>query len=127
MLRWVPKNTNLDFVGKRYLAFALSAFILLGSLFLLFSKGLNFGIDFTGGTLIEIQVTQEAPDLTELRNELNTLELGNISIQEFGAPNDLLIRLPQQGEDPFAQQEAIESVKEKLDGIFEEGLDYSLD
>ncbi|MEM6811492.1 MAG: protein translocase subunit SecF [Pseudomonadota bacterium] len=124
LLRFVPKNTNIDFIGKRYMAFVLSAIILIGSVALLFTKGLNFGIDFTGGTLIEIQVLQEQPDLGSLRNDLNALELGTISIQEFGAPNNLLIRLPQQGEDSFAQQEAIETTKETLDGIFEEGIEY---
>jgi preprotein translocase SecF subunit len=123
MLKWVPENTKIDFVGKRYIAFVLSAILLLGSIFLITTKGLNFGIDFTGGTLIEVRVSEEAPDLGALRTELNTLELGSISIQEFGAPDDLLIRLPEQEGDATAQQGAIDTVRAMLDEKFE-SVDY---
>ena len=127
MLKWVPENTKIDFIGKRFIAFVFSAVLLVGSLGLLFTNGLNFGIDFTGGTLIEIRTPDEAPDLGELRSELNTLELGAISIQEFGAPNDLLIRLPEQEGDNTAQQAAINKVRDALDAKYadsEEGVDY---
>lgn len=123
MLRWVPENTNINFVGARFIAFALSAILLLGSLGVLFSKGLNFGIDFTGGTLIEIKVSEAAPDLGTLRTELNDLKLGAISIQEFGAPDDLLIRLPEQEGGVEAQQAAINKVRGMLDAQYE-GVDY---
>ena len=119
MLRWVPENTKIDFVGKRFMAFVLSALLLLGSLGFLFTKGLNFGIDFTGGTLIEIKVPETAPDLGELRTALNELDLGAISIQEFGAPDDLLIRLPEQEGNAEQQQAAIDKVRVLLDGTFE--------
>lgn len=119
MLKWVPENTKIDFVAKRFIAFALSGFLLLGSLFLLFTNGLNFGIDFTGGTLIEVRVSEQAPDLGALRTDLNTLELGNISIQEFGAPDDLLIRLPEQEGDATAQQAAINKVRVTLEETYE--------
>jgi len=124
MLHWVPDNTKIDFVGKRFVAFVLSSILLLGSLFLIFTNGLNFGIDFTGGTLIEIRVDDDAPDLGDMRSELNALELGNISIQEFGAPNDLLIRLPEQEGDNEIQQAAITKVKDSLEMRYEEGIDY---
>ena len=118
MLKIFPQDTKIDFVGKRFIAFALSAVILLGSLGLLFTKGLNFGIDFTGGTLIEVRVPDEAPDLGVLRTKLNELELGAISIQEFGAPDDLLIRLPEQQGGADAQQNAINKVRAMLDGEY---------
>ncbi len=124
MLHWVPSNTKFNFVGKRFIAFGFSAFILLASLFLLLTNGLNFGIDFTGGTLIEIRVEDKAPDLGELRSELNALNLGAISIQEFGAPNDLLIRMPEQEGNNEAQQAAINIVKENLESKYEEGIEY---
>ncbi len=119
MLKWVPENTKIDFVAKRFIAFALSGILLLGSLFLLFTNGLNFGIDFTGGTLIEVRVSDQTPDLGKLRTDLNTLELGNISIQEFGAPDDLLIRLPEQEGDAAAQQAAINEVRTLLEETYE--------
>lgn len=123
MLKWVPENTKIDFVGKRFIAFTISAILLLGSLGLLFTNGLNFGIDFTGGTLVEVRVSEETPDLGALRNDLNALDLGTVSIQEFGAPNDLLIRMPQQDGDAAAQQVAINKVRATIDATFDE-VDY---
>ncbi len=114
MLKWVPEDTKIDFISKRFMAFVLSGLLLVGSLFLIVTNGLNFGIDFTGGTLIEVRVPDEASDLTALRTELNTLQLGSISIQEFGAPDDLLIRLPEQEGDASVQQEAISKVRAML-------------
>lgn len=124
MIHWIPSNTNVNFIGHRYLAYAVSIFIILASIFLITTKGLNFGIDFTGGTLIEIRVDDDAPDLTKMRNDLNALGLGNISIQEFGAPNDLLIRLPEQKGDNTVQQAAINTLKDSLEMKYEEGIDY---
>lgn len=113
-------ETNIDFIGKRFFAFALSMVLIIGSIGLIVSKGLNFGIDFTGGTMIEVRIDgEEAPDLGEMRKNLNALDLGSISIQEFGAPNDLLIRLAEQGEGDAA----IAKVKETLSANYE-NIDY---
>lgn len=120
----IPKDTNINFVGMRFAAFAFSALIILGSLGLLATKGLNFGIDFTGGTLIEVRVPTETPDLGALRTDLNALELGGISIQEFGAPDDLLIRLQEQEGGAEQQQAAIDKVKVMLDQKYENGAEY---
>lgn len=109
----VPDHTQFDFIGQRYFAFAVTAFMIFGSMFLLATKGLNYGIDFTGGTLIEIAV-QETPDLGSLRENLNNLELGEISIQEFGNPNHLLIRMPAQDGPPEVQAAAINTIKAEV-------------
>lgn len=119
----IQAKTNVNFIGMRWAMFCLSAIIILASFALLFQKGLNFGIDFTGGTLIEIRV-DTPPDLTELRTSLNNLDLGALSIQEFGEPEDLLIRLPQQEGGSDAQQDAINTVRDYLDTTFEEEIDY---
>ncbi|MCB1529912.1 MAG: protein translocase subunit SecF [Rhodospirillales bacterium] len=121
-LRLIPEDTHIDFIGHRFFAYALSLVVVFGSLFLVFTKGLNFGIDFTGGTLIEIRVEQ-APDLADLRGNLNSLSLGGISLQEFGEPTDLLIRLPEQPGGEEAQKAAIEKVRVALDEKFE-NVDY---
>lgn len=121
-LKLVSENPGLNFIGKRYIALAFSAILLIGSIVLIAKDGLNFGIDFAGGTLIEIQ-TEETPDLSALRNELNTLGVGAVSIQEFGAPNDLLIRMPQQEGGPEAQKGAIEAVRNVLDARYP-NIDY---
>ncbi len=119
MFKMIPDNVNIDFIGKRFIAFFVSAVLLIGSVVTLSTQGLNFGIDFTGGTLIEIR-TPSDPDLGQMRKDLNNLDLGSVSIQEFGATRDLLIRLPQQSGDPESQQAAIERIREAIDNIFAE-------
>lgn len=113
-IRFIPDGANIDFIGKRYLAFAFSLITFFGSIFLVATQGLNFGVDFTGGTVIEIR-TPEVPDLAELRKNLNGLGLGTISIQEFGEPDDLLIRMSEQEGGPDAQKSAIDKVRGSLD------------
>lgn len=120
----VPDETKVDFVGMRLLAFIVSSIIIIGSLSLVFTKGINFGIDFTGGTIIEIEV-ENPTDLSVLRGELNDLDLGAVSLQEFGAPTDLMVRLPQQKGGAEVQQAAIQKVRGLLDAKFsEETLEY---
>ncbi|MCB1650574.1 MAG: protein translocase subunit SecF [Alphaproteobacteria bacterium] len=116
-LRLIPEETNLNFIGLRWLAFALSAAMILGSIFLVAKDGLNFGIDFTGGTAIEIR-TPVAPDLADMRSRLNALDLGAVSIQEFGQADDLLIRLPQQEGGADVQKAAIDKVRGALDEMY---------
>ena len=117
-LHIIPIETTINFIGMRYAAFVLSALMVLAAAYLTVDRGLNFGIDFTGGTVIEIKTPVE-PDLGELRTGLNGLELGGISIQEFGSVDDLLIRLPESDD----QKAAIAKVREYLDGQFE-SVDY---
>jgi preprotein translocase subunit SecF len=124
LLRLIPQETNVNFIRARFVAFAVSALIIITSFGFMITKGLNFGIDFTGGTLIEVRVPDSNPDLSDLRTELNTLQLGSISIQEFGAPDDLLIRLPEQEGDASVQQAAINTVKSMLDAKYGEENEY---
>ena len=98
-IKLIPNDININFVGMRYAAFLFSFLIVAASIFLISTKGLNMGIDFTGGTIIEIRTPVE-PNIEDLRKTLNTLDLGAISIQEFGSVDDLLIRLPEQKETP---------------------------
>lgn len=121
-IRFIPDNAKIDFVGQRYVAYVFTAILMIGSIFLLATKGLNYGIDFTGGTLIEVEVSAQ-PDLPELRQNLNNLNFGEISIQEFGSTQHLLIRVPSQGEDPQAQTATIDTVKQTIESGFEE-VDY---
>lgn len=120
LIQLVPEGTKIDFFGHRFYAMFASLIIIGGSLLCLSVKGLNFGIDFTGGTVLEIQV-QADPDLAKLRTELNGLELGDISIQEFGEKRDLMVRLPQQDGGPEQQQAAIQKVQQNLTTHFGEG------
>ena len=86
-----PKNT-IDFMGKRKLAIAFSAILLLISIASLAVKGLNFGIDFTGGTLIEVTYP-EPVDLADVRTQLSDHGFDGAVVQHFGTARDVLIRL----------------------------------
>lgn len=110
-------TANFDFVRQRYFAFFVTAVMIFGSIGLLTFKGLNLGIDFTGGIMMEIK-TPELPNLAQMRSELNGLGLGDISIQEFGDPQSLLIRVPQQSGGADAQKNAIESIKTTVSAEF---------
>lgn len=115
LIQLIPEGTKIDFFGHRFYGLLASFIIIGGTIFCLATKGLNFGVDFTGGTLIEIAVESD-PDVSGLRHGLGDLGLGEISIQEFGGPKNLLVRMPQQAGGPEAQQGAID----KVHGLIEE-------
>ncbi|HVT51600.1 MAG TPA: protein translocase subunit SecF [Dongiaceae bacterium] len=109
----VPADTRIDFMRFHKPAFVLSVIMVIGSFVLLFTKGLNYGIDFAGGVLMEVQ--QEQPvDLAQLRGQLDGLNVGEITLQTFGQPNDVLIRIPQQAGGDKATQEAVAKIKTSL-------------
>ncbi len=111
----VPANTKIDFIRYHKPALLLSVIMVVGSVILLFTKGLNYGIDFAGGVLMEVQSKQEqVVDLSQMREKLDTLEIGEIVLQTFGAPNTVLIRIPQQHGGEGATQAAVTSVKTAL-------------
>lgn len=118
------ENANYDFIGQRYVAFAVTAIMIIGAIGLFMVKGLNYGIDFTGGVMMEVRVPIEH-DLAKLRDDLNNLELGAISLQEFGQKTDLMIRIPEQKGGNEAQQAAISKVRGVLTTTFgEDKVDY---
>ncbi len=88
----IRPGLNIDFIGKRKIAFMISALLILLSLGSLAFKGLNFGIDFTGGTLVEVKF-DKAPEIADVRAAISPKVYGNAIIQEFGAPEEILIRV----------------------------------
>lgn len=92
-MHFLSKETNIDFVGVRYYALAISVVLLLVSGYAIVTKGLNFGIDFTGGTMIEVGYPT-AVNLDEVRSTLENGGYENAMVQNFGSLADVLIRLP---------------------------------
>ena len=114
LLRLVPDDTNFDFMRFRHISFPLSAVMSVLAIVLYFHLGLNFGIDFIGGTLMEVRSKSGAADLGDMRSKLNALNFGDVQLQEFGSPNDVLIRIPQQPGGEDAQQQAVQKVRATL-------------
>jgi preprotein translocase subunit SecF len=112
-LNIVPQNTKVNFVGYRRFAYPLSALLIILSIGAFLTQGLNFGIDFRGGILIEIK-TEGPADVEQLRRDVGGLGLGEVQIQEFGAPDDILIRVQQQDGEEKEQVKAIETIKNAL-------------
>ncbi len=113
-LRVVPDDTKFDFIRFRRISFPVSALLSIIAITLYFTHGLNFGIDFRGGTLLEIQNKSGPADISALRSELGTLGLGDIQLQQFGAPTDVLIRIAEQPGGDQAQQAAVQKVRQTL-------------
>ena len=118
LLRIVPDNTKFDFMRFRRISFPLSALMSIVAITLYFTHGLNFGIDFKGGTLIEVQTKAGPADLAKMRATLNSLDFGEVQLQEFGAPDDVLIRIAEQPGGDAAQQVAVAKARKALgDGV----------
>lgn len=118
-VRFIPANLNVDFLGKRKLAFVFSGLLIALSVVFTSLLGLNFGIDFRGGILMEVR-TEGPANVADMRTRLGGLGLGEVSLQEFGAPEDVLIRIQRQDGAEEEQLAAIRAVQAELG----EGVEY---
>ncbi len=118
-LKLVPSDTKIPFMSWRRYAVPASLALALLSVIVAFVPGLNFGIDFRGGILIEVR-TQGPADLGQMRASLGDLDLGEVALQEFGQDTDVLIRIERQPGDSEAQNAAVQKVRSTLG----EGVDY---
>jgi preprotein translocase subunit SecF len=109
----IKRIPNIDFMGLHKIGFALSIFLTIASVVLFLAVGLNYGIDFSGGILMEVR-TQGPADIGAMRTKLNGLGLGEVSLQSFGSPDDVLIRLARQPGDDKAQMKGVDAVRQSL-------------
>lgn len=113
LLKLIPDNTNINFLRYRWPALAVTLLLILGSIVLLATRGLNYGVDFEGGLMMEVGFEQNAP-LDELRGVVNGLNVGEASLQEFGGPKNIAIRLPLPEGDEEAVQRVVTRVQEAI-------------
>ncbi|EKE09227.1 MAG: hypothetical protein ACD_16C00205G0023 [uncultured bacterium] len=112
-LHLIPYGTNIDFVSKKNIVFAILIAIALLCTGSMVMRGFNYGIDFKGGLLLELR-TQGPADIGNLRSKINGIVQGEITLQEFGAPNDVLIRVEQQPGGDEGQLKTLNKIKETL-------------
>ena len=109
----VPVGTKVNFLRFRQIGMGLSLLLCLASAILFTTKGLNYGIDFQGGILVEVRTSGPA-NIGQIRGQISALGLGNIEIQEFGQSTDVLIRIERQPGGAKEQNQAVEKVKSTL-------------
>jgi preprotein translocase SecF subunit len=113
-IRFIPDETDLPFMRYSRFGFMLSGIFCIAAILIFVVKGLNYGIDFKGGTLIEVR-TLGSVSIGDLRQKISGLGLGDAELQEFGAPDDILIRLETQPGGDSAQADAVKKLTAALD------------
>jgi len=117
LLKLVPDQTNIPFMRWRMPAIVFAVVLTIASFALVATRGMNFGVDFAGGILIEIKAEQ-AVDLGQLRSTLGSMNIGEVSVQSFGADEDeVLIRLQHQEGDQAEQEAVVERVKTRINEV----------
>lgn len=119
MLKWITKDTNIDFMKARYFTYALSGILIIMSFLSMYFKGFNFGIDFSGGVLMEIKAEQPI-NVEEIRSKLSVLKLDELNLQTIGEKGDeLMIRAQAENADEAAQRKAVVDIKNILGNGYE--------
>ena len=117
LIRKLPTEPNLNFMGRRALFLLFSAALTVASVLVFLTQGLNLGVDFRGGILIEARMEQPA-DLASLRDRLGSLGIGDVTLQQFGEPTDVLINVNSPDgaaeQDETAQNQVIQAVTDAL-------------
>ncbi|TYC50341.1 protein translocase subunit SecF [Rhodobacterales bacterium] len=115
LLRLIPDDTHIKFMWLRKVSFPLSILLVIASITAFFTVGLNYGIDFKGGTVIEIK-TDGPADIAAIRSDLSGLDLGDVQVQEFGGSDDILIRVEEQPGGELAQQNVVQDIRSIFEG-----------
>lgn len=119
LLRIVPDNTRIRFVEWRWLSYPLSAIYSVLTVVLFLTVGLNFGIDFRGGTLIEMQVKSGQIDIAQVRQTANGLGFGEVEAQEFGNAGEISMRFALQPGGEVAQQNVVVKAREAFSPAYD--------
>jgi SecD/SecF fusion protein len=115
--RLAPDDTKIRFMRGKRLGLIFSVLLSLASIGLFIKPGLNYGVDFAGGIVMEVR-TPEPADFPEMRESLAQLNLGPVQLQQFGQPTDVLIRFERQPGGEANQQQAVKAVQDKLAAEF---------
>lgn len=119
MLKWITKDTNIDFMKARKFTYALSAVLVVLSFLSMYFKGFNFGIDFSGGVLMEIK-SEQPINVEEIRSKLSVLKLDELNLQTIGDKGDeLMIRAQAENANDEAQRKAVVEIKKILGNSYE--------
>jgi preprotein translocase subunit SecF len=119
LLRLVPDNTKFPFMRFRRVSFPFSALLSILSVVLFLWVGMNVGIDFKGGTLIELKAKQGTADLADLRGKSGAFGFGEIELQNFGSPQEVLIRVALQPGGEAAQQAVVKRFRDTFEAQYE--------
>ena len=114
-------NNNFNFEKNFKLANISSLFFVIASVFMIFFKGLNFGIDFKGGTLIELRCDSENIQISDVRASFNNLNLGDVNVKEFGKKGDYLIKFERKN---FDEKNSIKIIKETVKNKLQGNIDF---
>ena len=123
MLRLISDDINIKFIRLKKYAFPFSLTLSILSILAVIFIGLNFGIDFKGGILVEVR-TSENIRINDIRNSINNLNIGEVTIQEFGSNTNYLIRVERQKGEDDAQQKAVELIKSNLSSSLVDEIEY---
>ena len=116
---FVPRNIHGRFMSVRNWAFAVTAALSVASIALLPVMGLNYGIDFTGGTVIEVRAKQGEADLAQLRDSVGAIVPGEVQIQSFGSETDALIRFGNETEAGVSAPALVQEVRAAVEGAYD--------
>lgn len=112
-LRLVPENINIDFIAKRFVFFGISTLLLIVALGMGMTRGINWGIDFKGGFMINMRMS-DGMTIHSLREKFTDLKLGDVSFKEVGSGKDVMVIVEKQPGDENAQMAALARIKETL-------------